>query len=87
MSYVPFLKGTFICSRSECRRGGTPTTDSCNFDLTTDLILSTISVHSYNFIFPNVGVGVYTVATMFDQISLSSSFGAYSCPWRSYVTH
>jgi len=67
--------------------GGTPTTDSCNFDLTTDLILSTISVHSYNFIFPNVGVGVYTVATMFDQISLSSSFGAYSRPWRSYVTH
>ena len=41
--------------------GGTPNTGSCNFDLTTDLILNTTSAHSYNFIFPNVGTGVYTV--------------------------
>jgi len=42
--------------------GGTPNTGSCNFDLTTDLILNTTSAHAYSFIFPNVGTGVYTVA-------------------------
>jgi hypothetical protein len=36
-------------------------TGTCTFDLTTDLILKTTSAHTYNFIFPNVGVGVYTV--------------------------
>ena len=41
--------------------GGTPGTGTCNFALTTDLILNTTSAHSYNFIFPNVGTGVYTV--------------------------
>ncbi len=33
----------------------------CTFDSTIDLILKTTSAHTFNFIFPNVGVGVYTV--------------------------
>jgi len=37
------------------------TTGSCTFDLTTDLILQTTSAHTFNFIFPNVGVGVWDV--------------------------
>lgn len=37
------------------------TTGTCTFDLTTDLILKTTSAHTFNFIFPNVGVGSYTV--------------------------
>jgi len=35
---------------------------SCTFDLTTDLILQTTSAHTFNFIFPNLGQGVYTIA-------------------------
>jgi hypothetical protein len=34
---------------------------TCSFDLTTDLMLKTTSAHTFNFIFPNVGVGTYTV--------------------------
>lgn len=34
---------------------------SCNFTSTIDLILKTTSAHSFNFIFPSVGVGTYTV--------------------------
>lgn len=34
---------------------------TCDFDLTTDLILKTSSAHTFNFILPNVGQGVYTV--------------------------
>src|SRR5258708_14328409 len=35
---------------------------SCNFDSTLQLILQTTSAHSFNFIFPNVGVGTYTIS-------------------------
>jgi hypothetical protein len=38
---------------------GVTGTGSCTFDLTTGLMLDTTSAHSYGFIFPNVGVGVY----------------------------
>jgi hypothetical protein len=34
---------------------------TCTFDSTIDLILKTTSAHSYNFIFPNVGQGVYYI--------------------------
>jgi len=34
---------------------------TCTFDLTTDLILKTTSAHTFNFIFPSLGVGNYTV--------------------------
>ena len=37
------------------------TAGTCTFDLTTDLMLKTTSAHTFNFIFPNVGVGTYTV--------------------------
>src|ERR1051326_5373383 len=37
-------------------------TGTCTFDLTTDLILKTTSAHTFNFIFPNIGVGTYTVS-------------------------
>jgi hypothetical protein len=48
-------------SISDCIVNVADTTGTCTFDLTTDLILKTTSAHSFNFIFPNVGVGVYTV--------------------------
>ncbi len=35
---------------------------TCSFDLTTQLILQTATVHTFGFIFPNVGVGTYTVS-------------------------
>jgi hypothetical protein len=41
--------------------GGVAGSGTCTFDLTTDLILKTTSAHTFNFIFPNVGVGSYTV--------------------------
>ena len=41
---------------------GTTQSGTCDFTLTTDLILSTTSAHTFNFIFDNVGVGVYTVS-------------------------
>jgi hypothetical protein len=39
--------------------GGVPGTGTCTFDLTTQLILQTTSAHTFGFIFPNVGQGVY----------------------------
>lgn len=36
-------------------------TGTCSFDSTIQLILQTTSAHTFNFIFPNVGVGVYNV--------------------------
>jgi len=35
---------------------------SCNFDSTLQLVLQTTSAHSFGFIFPNVGVGTYTIS-------------------------
>jgi hypothetical protein len=35
---------------------------TCTFDLTTDLVLKTTSAHTFNFIFPSVGQGTFTVA-------------------------
>jgi hypothetical protein len=35
---------------------------SCNFNSTLQLVLQTTSAHSFNFIFPNVGVGTYTIS-------------------------
>ncbi len=35
---------------------------SCDFDSTLQLVLNTTSAHTFNFIFPNVGVGTYTVS-------------------------
>jgi hypothetical protein len=35
---------------------------TCSFDLTTQLILQTASAHTFGFVFPNVGVGTYTVS-------------------------
>ncbi len=49
---------TLTTDISQCvvSTGGT-----CSFDLTLDLILKTTSAHTFNFIFPAVGQGVYTV--------------------------
>jgi hypothetical protein len=35
---------------------------TCDFTSTIDLILKTTSAHTFNFIFPNVGVGVYDIS-------------------------
>ena len=45
---------------------------SCSFNLITDLILNTTSAHTFNFIFPNVGVGTYTVQIQ-DAVDSSAS--------------
>jgi hypothetical protein len=37
------------------------TTGTCSFDSTVQLILKTTSAHTFNFVFPNVGVGTYNV--------------------------
>ena len=47
---------------SDCIVTTTGGSGTCTFDLTTDLILKTTSAHTFNFIFPSVGVGFYTVA-------------------------
>src|SRR5262249_17562231 len=36
-------------------------TGSCTFTSTIDLVLQTTSAHTFNFIFPSVGQGVYTL--------------------------
>jgi len=48
-------------SISDCIVTVGTTSGTCTFDLTTDLILKTTSAHTFNFIFPSVGVGMYTV--------------------------
>lgn len=52
---------TLTQSISDCIVTVGTTTGSCTFDLTTDLILQTTSAHTFNFIFPSVGVGTYSV--------------------------
>ena len=44
-------------------------TGTCTFDSTLQLILQTTSAHTFNFIFPNVGQGTYTVAV---QVAVNS---------------
>ena len=48
-------------SISDCVVTVGTTTGSCTFDLTTDLLLKTTSAHTFNFIFPSIGVGNYKV--------------------------
>src|SRR5262249_45827521 len=48
-------------SLSDCVVTVGTTTGTCTFDLTTDLVLKTTSAHTFNFIFPNVGVGSYEI--------------------------
>lgn len=43
---------------------------TCDFDLTTQLILQTTAAHTFNFIFPNVGQGTYNVAI---QVAVNSN--------------
>jgi hypothetical protein len=49
-------------SISNCIVNVGTTTGTCTFDLTTDLVLKTTSAHTFNFIFPSVGVGSYTIS-------------------------
>lgn len=39
-------------------------TGTCTFTSTIDLVLQTTSAHTFNFVFPNVGQGVYTLKIM-----------------------
>ena len=48
-------------SLSDCVVNAGLLTGTCSFDSTIQLILRTTSAHTFNFIFPNVGVGVYYV--------------------------
>ena len=42
--------------------GGVTGSGTCTFDVTTQLVLDTTSAHTFNFIFPNVGAGTYTIS-------------------------
>ncbi len=53
-------------------------TGTCTFDLTTQLILKTTSAHSFGFIFPNVGVGVYTLSIEGSVDSDAFGSGSYT---------
>lgn len=48
---------------------------TCSFDLTTQLILQTTSSHTFGFVFPNVGVGTYTVSIQAAVDSNASTSG------------
>lgn len=63
---------------SSCIVSGGTSTGNCSFDLTTSLILRTTSAHTFNFIFPSVGVGTYTVeiqAAVSASAAISSTGG------------
>jgi hypothetical protein len=49
--------------------GGVAGSGTCDFDLTTQLILQTTAAHTFNFIFPNIGQGTYNVAI---QVAVNS---------------
>jgi hypothetical protein len=61
---------TLTQSLSDCVVTVASSTGSCFFDSTVQLILKTTSAHTFNFVFPNVGVGVYNVAI---QVAVDSS--------------
>jgi len=50
--------------------GGVAGSGTCDFDLTTQLILQTTAAHTFNFIFPNVGQGTYNVVI---QVAVNSN--------------
>ncbi len=52
---------TLSQSLSDCVVNVGTSTGSCSFTSTIGLLLQTTSAHTFNFIFPNVGVGTYTV--------------------------
>jgi hypothetical protein len=58
--------------------GGVTGSGTCTFDLTTQLVLQTTSAHSFGFIFPNVGVGVYTLSVEAGLDSNAFGSGSYS---------
>jgi hypothetical protein len=53
---------TLTQSLSDCVVTVGTTTGTCSFDSTIGLLLQTTSAHTFNFIFPNVGVGTYTLS-------------------------
>lgn len=52
---------TLTQSLSDCVVSVGTSTGTCDFTSTIGLVLQTTSAHTFNFIFPNVGVGTYTV--------------------------
>jgi hypothetical protein len=61
---------TLTQTLSDCVVTVGTTTGSCSFTSTIGLVLQTTSAHTFNFIFPNVGVGTYTVEI---QMAVNSS--------------
>ena len=53
---------TLTQTLSDCVVTVGTSTGSCNFDSTLQLVLDTTSAHTFNFIFPNVGAGTYTIS-------------------------
>src|SRR5215813_3671509 len=53
---------TLTQSISDCVVNAGTVSGTCSFDSTIGLILQTTSAHTFNLIFPSVGVGVYTVS-------------------------
>lgn len=53
---------TLTQTLSDCVVNVAGVAGTCSFDSTIQLILQTTSAHTFNFVFPNVGVGVYSVS-------------------------
>ena len=61
---------TLTQTLSDCVVNVGTTSGTCSFTSTIGLVLQTTSAHTFNFIFPNVGVGTYTVEI---QMAVNSS--------------
>ena len=68
---------TLSQSLSDCVVNVGTTTGTCTFDSTIQLILKTTSAHTFNLIFPKVGVGVYTL-TIEAALKADGTIGAGS---------
>lgn len=69
---------TLTQSLSECTVLVGDATGTCSFTSIIDLILNTTSAHTFNFIFPNVGQGVYTLRISAAVASSASVIGSGS---------
>jgi len=69
---------TLTQSLSECTVMVDDLTGTCSFTSIIDLVLNTTSAHTFNFIFPNVGQGTYTLKIMAAVASDASVIGSGS---------
>jgi len=69
---------TLTQSLSDCTVLVSGVSGTCSFTSVIDLILNTTSAHTFNFIFPNVGQGTYTLKIKVAVASGASVIGSGS---------